>query len=484
MGSMIVPNGLKNSRLYSLFRPFSPFAKTGGFSMQKPNVNFLANSAFDFTRNMSSLLPTTLKNHDWNVYRNKRPFSNMPTSFAKIEESNDSKKESLDKQGFEFSRKAIDKIYKEAKMFKIPDLFLEREKDEIKTAKILKELIDPYKILGLKNLWIEIQDQNPKVKKFKVENLSEDYEQIHEAFIKWVAENKEHITCLSIFPFSVDFLPEEIGYLSNLEYLDITCNSLEVFPAFICELTNLKVLDLSTNKIKVIPDSICELKKLNTLNLSYNQIEYLPDSFFNFPNLVSLHLEYNKLKELPKSKGNMPEIRNLHLEFNKLVDFPEIFGTAFMYWLRNGRSNKIYENKIPYGLSDFLKLTNLYLDNNKLHDLPKTLGNLPNLKILTLHNNKLTELPGEIGFLGNLSKLTLHNNKLHDLPNTIGNLSKLYFELTLHNNRLTTFPNSIAKLENLKVISAKGNPFNLFYLGIFKVICPFRISTGDNHKLV
>lgn len=456
MGSIIVTNLLKNPRFYSIFRPFGSIARSmSNFSKPNPKVNSCAIQAINSSFGVSPLSTAFLRKHHWNVLVDKKLFSILQTSFSKSKESKKSKETSFDKQNSVFSNGEVCKIYEEAAMFGLsfPD-FANAKNYRLKAAKNIKELTEPFKIRDLKSLWDDIQIQNPGVKKLEFENLAESYEQIHETFRKWIAENKDHITKLSLASSSLHFLPEAIGDLSSLKYLDLSYNFLKVIPDSIGKLTNLEKLDLSHNNIEFLPNSICQLTKLVKLDLSYNHIQFLPDSFFSFPELYSLDLKNNNLIKLPESVGNMPEIRYLDLQHNKLQELPEIFGNSLM--IEEYRDIDDPKKILSDRLNGFSKLKKLCLNNNELYGLPDTFENLRELESLTLHNNKLITL-----------------------PDNFGNLTNLYFELTLYNNHLTDFPDSIRNLKKLKVISAQNNLFCLKDLFRLKISCSFKIVSSE-----
>ena len=117
-------------------------------------------------------------------------------------------------------------------------------------------------------------------------------------------------------------IPPEIGELTNLTKLNLSENHLtgEVLPE-IGELSNLKILDLSNNELTgSIPQEIWSLKYLEVLCLSKNQlIGEIPPEIGNIPNLRVLELYHNNLTgSIPKEMGNLINMEYLRLNDNHL----------------------------------------------------------------------------------------------------------------------------------------------------------------------
>jgi len=86
-----------------------------------------------------------------------------------------------------------------------------------------------------------------------------------------------HFQGLNLYNNQLKFVPESIGYLTELRYLN-----------------------LSLNKLNSLPDSMKNLVKLRVLLLSNNLIESLPKWLGTLPNLQLLILDNNPLKVVPK----------------------------------------------------------------------------------------------------------------------------------------------------------------------------------------
>jgi internalin A len=71
-------------------------------------------------------------------------------------------------------------------------------------------------------------------------------------------------------------LPEAIGNLDGLVYLDLCSNQLTALPDSIGDLTNLISLDLRRNKLIALPESIGKLVNLKSLQLDENPLREVP----------------------------------------------------------------------------------------------------------------------------------------------------------------------------------------------------------------
>lgn len=71
-----------------------------------------------------------------------------------------------------------------------------------------------------------------------------------------------------------------------------------------------------------LPDQIGILAQITWLDLGYNKLSILPESIGNLILLQYLRLYKNNLLELPVSIGKLINLRTLDIEGNKLKTFP------------------------------------------------------------------------------------------------------------------------------------------------------------------
>src|SRR3970040_1175386 len=111
---------------------------------------------------------------------------------------------------------------------------------------------------------------------------------------------------------------EEIGQLTNLQYLELRDNKLTTLPAEIGRLTNLQTLTLSDNKLTTLPAEIVRLTNLQYLWLYYNKLTTLPAEIGRLTNLQTLTLSDNKLTTLPAEIIELTNLQYFSLYNNQL----------------------------------------------------------------------------------------------------------------------------------------------------------------------
>jgi Leucine-rich repeat (LRR) protein len=86
---------------------------------------------------------------------------------------------------------------------------------------------------------------------------------------------------LNLFNNRLSSLPESVGYLSELSYLQLSANRLGTLPAGLQNNKKLKCLGIFTNELTGIPTELAHLQQLEELNIGDNNIsrvEHIPAS--------------------------------------------------------------------------------------------------------------------------------------------------------------------------------------------------------------
>ncbi|MHA1370147.1 MAG: leucine-rich repeat domain-containing protein [Promethearchaeota archaeon] len=158
----------------------------------------------------------------------------------------------------------------------------------------------------------------------------------HDTF-GFVAEDG-HVVQLGLYKKRLTSLPETIGNLQSLTYLNLHGNLLTSIPQTIGNLKSLETLNLWNNQLKSLPETIGNLKSLKELDIRWSKLKALPESIGNLKNLKILTLNYELSMKLPKTTKQT--LKNLEKEGCKIksrgnvrtgdVLFKVIFSTALI----------------------------------------------------------------------------------------------------------------------------------------------------------
>ena len=114
-------------------------------------------------------------------------------------------------------------------------------------------------------------------------------------------------------------LPPELGHLQRLKKLEIvTCAQLSDLPAEVRHLQSLRSLIIKDcDWLERLPEELCELGCLLHITLEgCRWLRTLPDNFGNLDRLFSLHIEgCCRLQILPDHIGNLGRLWSLHIEY-------------------------------------------------------------------------------------------------------------------------------------------------------------------------
>ncbi|HBE26901.1 MAG TPA: hypothetical protein DDW33_14585, partial [Ktedonobacter sp.] len=107
--------------------------------------------------------------------------------------------------------------------------------------------------------------------------VSKDRLASNESTIGYYAENNA-VVALSVRYCALTALPESLGQLSNLQYLDMTGNQLTSLPEALGSLVQLRKLYLDENQLASLPESLGHLTNLHELHVDKNLLASLPTS--------------------------------------------------------------------------------------------------------------------------------------------------------------------------------------------------------------
>ncbi len=267
---------------------------------------------------------------------------------------------------------------------------------------------------------------------------------------KRVAIDNRTVIKLDLSGMKLKELPESVGELSSLRTLNLARNNFsfvgETLPEILGRLKSLKWLDISSysstpfQSIWILPESMIDLQEL--------KVKSGHDCFLP----IKEHLVLSKLRDGFKSarvydirwrKKNGYGIQPKHKE-------------SCIGHVRELNASNSGLKTLPDNIKDLKYLKRLDLSKNQLSKLPKVIGNLKELNYLNLQENPIAELPDQLFELEDLVELNISHMRLRILPELIRKLSDLT-ALKVDNNLLTSLPEAIGSLHKLWTLSLSGN---------------------------
>lgn len=213
-------------------------------------------------------------------------------------------------------------------------------------------------------------------------------------------------------------VPPQIGYLHQLEKLNLANNNLRYLPHEMCQLTALRKLTISNNQLATLPPQIGNLSQLEFLQANQNQLQALPSSIQSMSKLTRLHLQHNQLLTLPPQVSGLKSLEVLDLGNNQIAD-------------------------LPHTMPRLKRLMWLFLNGNNLRAIPAIVYQIPDLQWLFLHDNQLETVDEAVINLKYLRWFTLSYNRIQHLPAAIGKLTKLEHIAVARGNPLRQVPKQV-----------------------------------------
>ena len=122
----------------------------------------------------------------------------------------------------------------------------------------------------------------------------------------------------------INYIPESLGKLNNLQSLDLHSNNISSIPSSIGDLATIESINLSYNKISSLPESIGNLSSLKILNLSCCNLKKIPDFIVTLPSLEHLLINGNKLDCAPENLKLGKKILYLQLDYKQVFQIENI----------------------------------------------------------------------------------------------------------------------------------------------------------------
>ncbi|MFX1326207.1 MAG: tetratricopeptide repeat protein [Promethearchaeota archaeon] len=226
------------------------------------------------------------------------------------------------------------------------------------------------------------------------------------------------------FGYFKKFETNDINILKNTNYYNYVVNNNHIYA-----------LDFSRWEFEVIPDSIGSLSELKFLNLSNLKLNKLPDSMEDLTNLEYLNLNGNEIKDIPEwllrfSRKNYSEkyiAEGVVTSEAYILALIEVFSGEKLEQAGLKADVIQWEAAFHYKVNSNGNVIGIYIkkENIKLGILPEQICNLKLLEELEVSESSVVSIPDCIGNLRYLRYLDLSYNMIKEIPESINNLSNL-----------------------------------------------------------
>lgn len=289
--------------------------------------------------------------------------------------------------------------------------------------------------------------------------------------------NLQNLTLLEVTYNSLNSFPPEFYLLTRLKYLHFSYNLFLEFPD-IRLLTNLTSIECRSNRFHILPDFLGNLENLTYLDASENWIFEISPKISRLTLLKDLEIfgrcdnycvvpEFKNLTRLVKM--SIPNCKSNSI----LADF---YYLTMLKKLRIETHDDLRKKEIIEMSKEEKESPNF---RYQFHILPE-IANLVHLTILDLEGLLLQSIPPEIGLLTNLQILRLCRNQISELPREISHLSRSLFFLFLNENCLTHLPPEFCLLTNLDTLNLGDNHLCAFPREILKLTLLRDLSLSEN----
>lgn len=263
---------------------------------------------------------------------------------------------------------------------------------------------------------------------------------------------------IKLGPSSESFLNALFSGATYLRVLDLSNSGIKYLPNCLGYLKHLRYLDLNGNHdLKYLPDSICRLHFLQTLKLlGCVQISTFPRKFSNLVSLRNLIINSPKMRTWEKQLGSLTSLKSLSIfHCDNLVSLSE--GIQHLSALRTLRIHNCAKlTSLPMRMENCTALEYLEIVNcTKINSFEECLLGLPNLRSLTIKGlPKLVFLPDRPECYKNTLQYLYISDciSLMRFPECLGNLSSLLRMYIIGCPNLLNLPHKFSCLVDLQVL--------------------------------
>ncbi|KAJ4756425.1 Leucine-rich receptor-like protein kinase family protein [Rhynchospora pubera] len=267
-----------------------------------------------------------------------------------------------------------------------------------------------------------------------------------------------------------NFVPPEIGDLSELVYLSLFNNNLVgPVPSQLSRLSKVRHFDLGHNHLNNTEYSnFSAMPSVLYLSLFLNNLTgFFPQFILKCTNLTYLHLSQNAFfGPIPASLANLSRLRELHLGTNNFIGgIPSVLSLISGLRVLELGDNSL-GGPLPSSLSQLKFLERLDVTNARINStIPPELGVCTNLNYIHLASNQLSgPLPFTFVNLTKMRLFDINSNNLSGeipghLPDSLSQLPNLYYFSVFTNNLTGTIPPDFGRNGMLQHVDLSYNSF-------------------------
>lgn len=127
---------------------------------------------------------------------------------------------------------------------------------------------------------------------------------------------------LSLRGIRLESVPDAVRTMNGLSWLDLSGTGIRELPAWIGSL-KLSSLLLCDNGVRGLPDSLGQLRHLAYLDLSHNPLRSIPATVFAIESLTHLELRSCQIQEIPKEVLSLSHLEYLGVDNNPIETPPK-----------------------------------------------------------------------------------------------------------------------------------------------------------------
>ncbi|XP_065178456.1 uncharacterized protein LOC135809113 [Sycon ciliatum] len=299
---------------------------------------------------------------------------------------------------------------------------------------------------------------------------------------------QQSLTVLMLGENRIKSLPENIGLLSNLLFLEINDNGGSLnLPESLGD-TSLVYLRIGNGtehppyegtRLVTIPDSLASLKRLRVLDLNHNSLTgQLNPDILNLPDLEVIDFSLGQVMiDFPGNGfSKLRKLRHLALDYNVLVELPDnIHQAKKLEYFSVSPEPGVFHGKLPESIGQLTNLTYLSFTGNynAQAPIPSSIWNITSLQYMDISYNSIAgSWPETFEQHGNLTYLEMGAMMFGHLPDILGQLTNLT-HFGIRTNQLTgPIPESLGSLSKLKFFNVAGNGLNGTIPGSLKSFLP------------